>query len=316
MEPVIWVEVMSRHRDVLSRHRIAAGELRVGRAYDNDVVVDDPHVAPVHLRIARDAAGGLVAEDLGSLNGLFVNGGRQRHTHVALDGEDTIRIGQTWLRIRDAAHPVPPERLVTVERRRWPLAVLLGIAVFGIEILGVWLGETAEPKFAPYLEAVLNVAKYAVVWIAVWTVISRVFAGAARFEQHLVLALAALLAYSLYDEVTSLIAFGVSWPGILASRYVIYWLVVGAAALGHMRIIGPNRMRLKFAGAAAVAAAGIVINLIGESDARANVDQPPAVHRFYPPSFQLGSTRTEDGFLDRLKAMEPELQRARRDDGQ
>jgi pSer/pThr/pTyr-binding forkhead associated (FHA) protein len=57
MEQVIWVEVLGRHRDVAARYRCAGPMVHVGRAYDNDVVLDDPYVAPRHLRIARDESG-------------------------------------------------------------------------------------------------------------------------------------------------------------------------------------------------------------------------------------------------------------------
>ena len=42
MGAVMWVEVLSRHGDVAARERIEGPEARVGRAFDNDVVIDDP----------------------------------------------------------------------------------------------------------------------------------------------------------------------------------------------------------------------------------------------------------------------------------
>ena len=44
-------QILSRHRDVVARQRCEGAEIRIGRAYDNDVIVDDPYVAPRHLRI-------------------------------------------------------------------------------------------------------------------------------------------------------------------------------------------------------------------------------------------------------------------------
>jgi pSer/pThr/pTyr-binding forkhead associated (FHA) protein len=60
---MIWIEIMSRQREVAARFRIAASEARIGRGYDNDVVVDDPYVAAQHLRVFRRDDGHLVAED-------------------------------------------------------------------------------------------------------------------------------------------------------------------------------------------------------------------------------------------------------------
>ena len=51
-EPAIWIEVLSRlHHDVAARYRFIDVPITVGRAYDNDVIVDDPHVA-AHRRLA------------------------------------------------------------------------------------------------------------------------------------------------------------------------------------------------------------------------------------------------------------------------
>ena len=64
MAAVMWIEVLARDGEVQLRSRIETPEARIGRAFDNDIVVNDPHVAPHHLRIFRGEDGELVAEDL------------------------------------------------------------------------------------------------------------------------------------------------------------------------------------------------------------------------------------------------------------
>lgn len=95
---MIWVEILSRHhRDVAHRQRCDGAEVTIGRGYDNDVVVDDPFVSARHLRVQRDEQGRLVAEDLGSANGLFTERGRKRQASIVLHGDEPIRIGHTLL---------------------------------------------------------------------------------------------------------------------------------------------------------------------------------------------------------------------------
>jgi pSer/pThr/pTyr-binding forkhead associated (FHA) protein len=117
---MIWVEILSRHRDVVARHRCDGAEVRIGRGYDNDVIVDDPYVAPHHLRVFRDEDGRLVAEDLGSANGLYTGDGERREKRIAIDGDRPLRIGRTQLRIRESSHVVAPERAAAPVARRWP----------------------------------------------------------------------------------------------------------------------------------------------------------------------------------------------------
>jgi|RhiMethySRZTD1v2_1073278.scaffolds.fasta_scaffold776636_2 hypothetical protein len=76
-------------RSVLSGRRVV-----VGRSRDCDVVVNDPNVSRRHLELRREEEGWMVA-DLGSTNGVRVNGRRVERT--PLRSGDRITIGVTDL---------------------------------------------------------------------------------------------------------------------------------------------------------------------------------------------------------------------------
>src|SRR6478735_7276718 len=143
---MIWVEILSRQREVAARFRIATPEIRIGRGYDNDVVIDDPYVAARHLRVFRHDDGHLVAEDVGSANGTFIDGSRTRLSSFTVDGKQPIRIGQTYLHIRDANHEVEREQLAPPERHVLPivLTVVLAVVLVGVDALKIWLTQTGE----------------------------------------------------------------------------------------------------------------------------------------------------------------------------
>ncbi|MDY0170096.1 MAG: FHA domain-containing protein [Thermoguttaceae bacterium] len=69
------------------------GVVRIGRATDNDVVLDDPRVSRSHARLESLPGGGAVLEDLGSTNGSFVNG-RRIAGRVKVQAGDTIALGR------------------------------------------------------------------------------------------------------------------------------------------------------------------------------------------------------------------------------
>ncbi len=71
---------------------LAPGEVTViGRAADADLTLEDPRISRRHAKIAVDAKGTAVLEDLGSSNGTFVNGAQiQRHK---LRAGDTLQFG-------------------------------------------------------------------------------------------------------------------------------------------------------------------------------------------------------------------------------
>ncbi len=200
--PVIWVEILGRHGEVVARHRCDGVETRIGRGYDNDVVLDDPTVAPHHLRVFRGDDGQLVAEDAGSANGRL-RGRRGAHAaRVVVDGDRPLRIGRTLVRIREADHAVAPERRAVPVVASWPRALALAVAVIALETFLAWLGETTERKVSRYvLPLGAMLAFLTLAWTAAWAILTRIFAGHARFERHLVIALSALLVFSLVRRV-------------------------------------------------------------------------------------------------------------------
>lgn len=77
------------------RRTVMSGErLLVGRSRDCDLVIDDPNVSRRHFELRRDQAG-WVAVDLGSTNGIKVNG--RRIDEVPLEPGDEIALGVSRL---------------------------------------------------------------------------------------------------------------------------------------------------------------------------------------------------------------------------
>jgi FHA domain-containing protein len=80
-----------------ARFDLGAALIAIGRAADNDVILDDPQVSRHHCQLKlQHGAYGLV--DLGSRNGSSVNG--QRVEEIALADGDRIRIGNTSVEFR------------------------------------------------------------------------------------------------------------------------------------------------------------------------------------------------------------------------
>jgi len=87
--------VADRHPilDIDGQRYLLTGQVTVlGRDQDADIVVDDPGVSRRHLEI-RVTPNGVIATDLGSTNGLFVEG-NQVPAATLLDG-NTLTIGRT-----------------------------------------------------------------------------------------------------------------------------------------------------------------------------------------------------------------------------
>ncbi|MGH8034521.1 MAG: FHA domain-containing protein, partial [Lysobacterales bacterium] len=91
------IEVLNRSGQVVQRLAWNGRKLSIGRAYDNDVIVDDRYVCPHHLELAQDS-GRLLARDLGSINGSYIRLGKEPVQVVELTDGLTIQFGHSRLR--------------------------------------------------------------------------------------------------------------------------------------------------------------------------------------------------------------------------
>jgi pSer/pThr/pTyr-binding forkhead associated (FHA) protein len=306
---MIWVEILSRHRDVASRLRIAGPEARIGRGYDNDVVVDDPYVAARHLRIFRDDAGRLVAEDVGSANGMFLDRGKDRLERIILDGKLPIRIGQTFLRIRESTHEVERERVVPVERgqRRIALAAALGVLILGADALKQWLTETGEPRISNYVTGLLVVAATAVGWVGIWALLARIFSGHARFLNNLLIALTGILVFSFYNEFAQYLGFAWTWSIPASYEYVVAWLILGMTCFMHLREVGSTHLWPKGLIVTALLVVAIAVQTIQRSEAFSASGRQGIAQVLMPPAFRAVRLQDPDGFFSEIANLKATL---------
>lgn len=80
-----------------SEFTFSGGSARVGRAWENEIVLPDDRVSRRHGQLTT-RHGALVYSDLGSTNGSFVNG--TRVSEIALGSGDVVRLGNSTLTIK------------------------------------------------------------------------------------------------------------------------------------------------------------------------------------------------------------------------
>jgi hypothetical protein len=315
MDEVIWVEILTRSRDVAARLRFAGQEVRIGRGYDNDVVIDDPYVAPRHLRVFRDPEGQLVAEDLGSVNGLYLDRDRRRHERIVIEADRPLRVGHTLVRVRGPGYAVKGERVAAPQVRGIGLALPVGLAaaVLGISLVTLWLGETGEPRASRYLGPLLVWAVVVGTWVGFWAILTRVFSGAARFRRNFVIALSGLLALSLYNEFAFFTSFALTWRIVSTYAYVAVSCVLAATCFFHLREIGPARLRLKGGLVAALLALAIGMQTLWQSEAFRDFGQQSFAVRLLPPALRLASVREESAFFADVARLKERLDRDRQE---
>jgi len=312
---VIWIEVLSRHGEVASRVRIDGDEARIGRAFDNDVVVDDPHVAPHHVRVARGEDGQLAVEDLATLNGLYAEHGTQRVARLTIAGSPGIRIGRTVIRIHDASRPVEPEKPLAppLAHARWSagLAAVLAAALLLVQ----WLGTTTQPSANVLLLPILGLATGIAVWSALWAVQSRLLLGQARYSLHLRIALTACLALVAWDQLAETLSFGLASRGVAEYGGLAAWTILGLTCYAHLRALGTRHMNFAMSLVVALVLAGATLQYVGRSETQKLIGQRATLGDLRPPGFRVAPLASADDFfkraegakqkVDELRAKEP-----------
>jgi hypothetical protein len=311
----MWVEVLSRHGDVATRVRVTSDEARIGRAFDNDVVVDDPHVAPHHVRIHRAEDGELVAEDLGTLNGLFSEHGAHRATRVSLAKEPGLRIGRTIVRVRDAAHAVEPERLLTPPRAHARWAAGLGAALVVLVLIVQWLANTGEASANLVVLPLLGIATAIAVWTSLWSMQSRLLLGQSRFAVHLRIALTAALAIVVWDQLDDTLSFAFASRALADYGSLGLWAILGATCYAHLRAMDTRHMNFAMSLVVALVSAGALLQYVGRSESQKIIGQRATLGDLRPPAFRLVPLASADEFfkkaegtkrrVDELRAKEP-----------
>ena len=219
MGEVVFVEVLDAAGRVAARHRLDRLPAVIGRAYDGDVILDDPYICARHARLSRDASGALLLDDLGTVNGTGSGGG------MALAPDGTVRLGRTTIRIRQPGDPVAPtlrdlpappppsaaaapDVAVSSGRLGSPGFVLLVACITaGVYVLDSWLGNTDRVTGAELVSEAAAVFSVLALWAGCWAFASRLLTGRFRFPGHFAIACLALAAMTLFSVATGYLAY-------------------------------------------------------------------------------------------------------------
>ena len=255
MKPPYAIEVLARNGDVQHRHQVQQLPIRLGRAYDNDFIVDDAHAAAHHASIDLDERGELLMTDLGSKNGTIYRGARI--SKLVLGGDTVVRMGHTRIRVRPADFPVPPE-LVDTTMHGWEGATpaiigLLLIALFtGLEN---WIGDVDSFQLIHYLLVIASGLGVGILWSGIWALANRLFGSHARFGRHLFILGSGLFVIGIWRAASCVMAY--AWSAEWLTRYgnLVSIMLACGMLFFHLWTIKPHHPR-RFAVACSVLTLG------------------------------------------------------------
>jgi hypothetical protein len=252
VERVIVIEVLDRRGRVRERVRLSRFPAFVGRAYTNDVVLEDRFVSPRHCAIGATESGEILLEDLGSLNGVKVLNAPSSGSCTLRSG-DRFRIGETILRLVDAAHPVAPAEALPADEggvlhslRDSRLALGIVVASIAVFSLDEYLAAYYDTGFMPVASPALLGFGALGLWSGIWAFANRLLTHRFDYLRHLSCACIAAVAYvfteslSEYAEFVSSserLGFGIGLFGGAATTAVLL--------AAHLAVIPASTRRLR-----------------------------------------------------------------------
>lgn len=313
MNRPVFVEQLRPDGEVIHRHKLGQFPIRIGRAYDNDIILDDPHTAAHHAQIELNQLDELIISDLDSFNGITRANSRERS--FVVDGDAVYRLGHTRLRIRTADYQVPAEQ-TDFTNHRWEglLPAVTGLLLLlATGLTTTWLSDLNQGNLGKYLLELVSVFGFALGWSGIWAIFSKLFNGHARFGRHLFIISLCLTGLEVWDYLSSLLAYAFSWE--LLARFTTHPLIfICAVALYfHLRTAGnkrPGRLKLYLL---ALALAGSGISMTKQYQASNHLGDALYLSQLYPPALRISRDASLAEFMTDVDALQEKVDANRKE---
>lgn len=320
------IEAFDRHGALLARAPITRWPVTVGRALDCDLVLDDPFVAPTHLRIDRtaDAPRTVQVEVLETRNGARLQAKESKQSKRHSQGErfdwpdgTPIDLGHTHITLRLADTPIAQEQ--ALPQFPWLTAVTtaaLMALVVAAALASSWLDAREASQYLKALPGVLLMLLLVLgIWSGAWAVANKLFAGQLRFWRHVRIACAVYLVADAVQLTTNLAAFAFSWESMARFASLLMVLVMAGGLYAHLATVLPRRR----VGLAWMVAAVVVLGVPSWLGAQwlnnMRLTKTMYMSSLFPPSLRVAPAVPVGQFLQDTESLRGKLDRRLREDG-
>lgn len=189
MEKIV-IERLGRKKEVVERWTLKELPVKIGRGYDNEVIVSDPYVAEKQVVITGLSAGWQI-ENVDTLNEILLNNRIQKEAAFEAHSGDELTLGETTLRIVSATHKVAgtkklrrkKEYLTDTQR----IIIAWGSVVLALACFSVieFLDTSRDTSWIKILARALPFVAVPLLWTGLWASIGRTLTYTANFHKHL-----------------------------------------------------------------------------------------------------------------------------------
>jgi hypothetical protein len=293
------IELVEREGHPARLVDVHAWPVTLGRALDNDIVLDDPHVAAHHAVLEwlapSDPAGDsrMALRVLATRNGVRL-GGRpvDGATPLALPaGGALLQMGATAVRLRLPGEVLAPERPLASHATDTQSRMLLtGVALMALVCAQHAVSLDPGADFSAWLPTLFGLPLAVMAWCGLWALLSKLFQHRFDFTGHLRIALPWLLGLGLLEALWPQIAAALNWP--LLWQLTPALEAVGGALMvhAHLRHMLPLRPRAVSATVAGLLLLGLGISLASSLRANDSPFRTPYMSTLPLPALRLAGT--------------------------
>jgi len=300
MEPLAFVEIVDRHGDVLARHAVQRWPLSIGRSYRADVIVDDPFVAALHASIDPAGDDRFRITSLDATNGIVMSVPERRVEAAEIGGDDVVRLGHTWLRVRSPSYQVPPERaLRAIGIHHSPLGFAVVAAVtLAFVGLNAWVAVNDESERYGLLFGVLAFVAVLAGWIGLWSFVSYVTQRRLNFFAHAFVACAGITALGVAGTMFDYLTFGLDAGWLEYPSYAAITAAFGYMLYRHLLLNSRARRRALTVVASAVSVGLFVLTGVIDWAMQSVLEGQQRFNGMIkPPAFLWVSGVSTEGFM-------------------
>jgi len=301
----IIIEEISRGHKLIGRHKFVKESVSIGRGYQNDIIVSDPHVCSDHLKIEFNGEFWIVS-DSDSVNGSFIEDHKDLLYQHPVKSGDIITLGKSQIRIVFPHHPVeesvtfsPFENLIDMARH--PATLICSVVLFAC-VAGFlyYLNSPKEVTFTQLLVPSIKMTLIFALWPAGVAIVSLLTKHDTRILSQLGICFIFFNLMWLNDILERFVQFNMSsqWPFIwvltlipIGLSFCLFWFncSIGFHTTKQRRIaVSLGLTVLLFGGSA-------LINLSKKPDF---TPYPKYNATLMTPDFHVTSAATVDEFIE------------------
>lgn len=193
------VEHITSSNKTLQLFKVVGDTISIGRAYDNDIILQEEHISPYHAEISLNEGGELVLRDLDSVNGIKNAANRLLESNTLITSGDKFVLGKLTVRIMQVNHKVVEAKKLnfleefTSKINHWYWALALTSFVYLYYIFKAYTSSIAKVEWPTLILDNLYIMLSFIVLSLIIGVLARIFKKEVKFFAIVTLTMALIL---------------------------------------------------------------------------------------------------------------------------